>query len=543
MEHRRPGRVVELFAGVGGFRLGLERTFGGFTPERGFVWNVEGDRDWEVVWANQWEPASKAQPAFDNYVANLVAERPELPAGELGVVNEDIAKVLDAELGIDGADPLDPGRYGFPEEFELLVGGFPCQDYSVAKPLSQADGIEGKKGVLWWEFTASSRTTPRARAARERRPAPEVPVDPARSRLRGHAGLLRPARYRVEWRVVNAADHGFPQRRRRVFIYATLEDDGLALVESECDRTSDETAGTWGREVIADTGVLAAALPCELRDPGEYVALGQDDDLDPFDVSETFGRDERNRPLKVSPFRNAGVMSGGVVWTANVDVPPSSAEGTWTLGDVLQPLVTVLDEHPEVVIPDRQLDFSDAPVRNSWNYHKGAKREERRKPGGFTYHYTEGAVAFPEPLEKAARTVLTGEGGTSASRFKLVVRQVVDGDEQLAALPASIRTPSRSRATSSRYPPPDAGRTRTSGHVPGRVDGPALRWRDDVPWTTGVLRRKRAGRGGGPPHRERARGPRGVLRGRRSPPPRRVTRRCRRRLPDERSAQVSTAAR
>ena len=33
-----------------------------------------------------------------------------------------------------------------------MVGGFPCQDYSVARPLTDISGIEGKKGVLWWQI-------------------------------------------------------------------------------------------------------------------------------------------------------------------------------------------------------------------------------------------------------------------------------------------------------------------------------------------------------------------------------------------------------
>jgi DNA (cytosine-5)-methyltransferase 1 len=429
------GRVVELFAGVGGFRLGLERRFGGFSAEEGFRWDVDPYRAWEVVWANQWEPATKAQPAADNYVENLLREGRD-PSE---IVNEDIARVLDAELGVDGGRPLDPGAYGFPEEFELLVGGFPCQDYSVAKPLSQSDGIDGKKGVLWWEIH---------RILEHRRP-PYVLLEnvdrllksPSTQRGRDFAVMLACfARlgYRVEWRVVNAEDHGFPQRRRRVFIFATTQDEGLDLEERPDDRDPFATAAAWGRAVIEQRGVLAAALPCHLRSEGEVVALG-DEDPDPYDVSESFGLDERGRPSKLSPFKNAGVMSRGVVWTADVDVDPSSVHQRWTLGDVLQPLDEVLESHPEVVIPAHQLDFSEQPARSSWNYLKGAKREERIKSGGFTYHYTEGAVGFPEPLDRAGRTVLTGEGGRSPSRFKLVVEQDVEDEAFLSELDDQTR--------------------------------------------------------------------------------------------------------
>jgi DNA (cytosine-5)-methyltransferase 1 len=209
--------------------------------------------------------------------------------------------------------------------------------------------------------------------------------------------------------------------------------DGLDLEEVPVDRDPFATAASWGREVIERRGVLASALPCHLRTDGELVSLG-DPDPDPYDVSEAFGFDDRGRPAKLSPFRNAGVMSRGVVWTADVDVDPASVQQRWTLGDVLQPLEEVLESYPEVVIPSHQLDFSEDPARSTWNYLKGAKREERVKPGGFTYHYTEGAVGFPEPLDRAGRTVLTGEGGRSPSRFKLVVEQHIEDDAALDEL-------------------------------------------------------------------------------------------------------------
>ncbi|MTV25281.1 DNA (cytosine-5-)-methyltransferase [Nitriliruptoraceae bacterium ZYF776] len=436
----RPLRVVELFAGVGGFRLGLEREYRGFDPVSGFRWERPEERDWQVVWANQWEPSTKAQPAADNYRFRLEEEAERFGDDGALLVNEDIARVLDDELGVDGGPPRDPGAHGFPEDFDLLVGGFPCQDYSVAKPLSQASGIEGVKGVLWWEIH---------RILEHRRP-PHVLLEnvdrllksPSTQRGRDFAVMLACfARlgYRVEWRVVNAADHGFPQRRRRVFIYATLADDGLHLDESRAHDAIrfEADVSSWGLDVATETGVLANALRCDPRGAGSFVALSPTDDpadVDPFYVSQWFGRDEAGRAAKTSPFRSAGVMSHGAVWTLDVEVPASEREDRLALADVLQPLEQVVAEHPEVLIPTAQLDFSAEPSRSTWNYLKGSKREERVKPGGFTYFYTEGAVAFPEPDDQPARTVLTGEGGRSPSRFKLVVRQQTDDEDLVAEL-------------------------------------------------------------------------------------------------------------
>ena len=110
--------LVELFAGVGGFRCGLNHVElkDGKTIENG---------NWKCLWANQWEPATKSQEAYDCYAMRF---------GAKDVSNVDIFEVDKHEI----------------PDHTLLVGGFPCQDYSVAQTLSSSKGIEGKKGVLWW---------------------------------------------------------------------------------------------------------------------------------------------------------------------------------------------------------------------------------------------------------------------------------------------------------------------------------------------------------------------------------------------------------
>ena len=105
-------RIIELFAGVGGFRVGLERA----------------DKDfYKTVWANQWEPATKIQHAAMVYAARF---------GKDSICNLDINTVKTEDI----------------PDHDMLVGGFPCQDYSVATTLSNSKGIEGKKGVLWWSI-------------------------------------------------------------------------------------------------------------------------------------------------------------------------------------------------------------------------------------------------------------------------------------------------------------------------------------------------------------------------------------------------------
>ncbi len=103
-------RVAELFAGVGGFRLGLEK-----------------NNQYDIVWSNQWEPSTKMQHASMVY---------EKRCGGENHSNQDIATVEVSEI----------------PTHDVLVGGFPCQDYSVATTLHNSKGLIGKKGVLWWSI-------------------------------------------------------------------------------------------------------------------------------------------------------------------------------------------------------------------------------------------------------------------------------------------------------------------------------------------------------------------------------------------------------
>lgn len=359
------GGSAELFAGVGGFRLALEGypTLG--LPSAG----------WQVAWSNQWEPATKRQDASDCYVARF---------GPEGHVNDDIAKALDA---------VEAGAAGLPG-VDLLVGGFPCQDYSVARVLTQAAGLQGKKGVLWWEiYRFLKLALPRFILLEN---VDRLLKSPAHQRGRDFGVILRclaELGYLVEWRVVNAADYGFPQRRRRTFIVGRRADGDRPSVD-------DPT------EFVLQKGVLARALPAMLDEEAhQQVHLGLavtpncilPEDL--LDVSDRFAFE----------FQNAGVMDERRVWTFKVRA--LYAGPRVVLGDLL---LQEEDVPSEYFIPKQQL--------SQWRYLKGAKREERTvSRNGFRYFYTEGALPFPDPLGQPSRTILTGEGGSGPSRFKHVV--------------------------------------------------------------------------------------------------------------------------
>lgn len=345
-------KVAELFAGVGGFRIGLE-----------------GASDaYKTIWNNQWEPSTKHQDASLVYRSRF---------GRDGHVNEDINLVKTDSI----------------PNHDLLVGGFPCQDYSVAASLSRSGGIEGKKGVLWWQIYRI------LNEKGESRPdyvffenVDRLLGSPAKQRGRDFAIILASLSdlgYTVEWRVINAADYGMPQRRRRTYIVGYK--DG-SVVNNKV-----EDLKKW---VLYD-GVFAKGFPFQPKDKTESI-FSIDGKIP--EVSENF-----NKAGKDSPFGNAGIMRDRHVYS--VDASPLYEGPTMTLGGNL------IDEE---LVPE---DFfiSDEDLKK-WEYEKGSKKIKRVSKEGFEYMFSEGAMTFPDSIDAPSRTIITGEGGNSPSRFKHVIK-------------------------------------------------------------------------------------------------------------------------
>jgi DNA (cytosine-5)-methyltransferase 1 len=344
-------RVVELFAGVGGFRIGLE-----------------GASDaYRTLWNNQWEPSTAHQDASLVYRARFGAE---------GHSNQDINRVPTAEI----------------PDHDLLVGGFPCQDYSVASTLSRSGGIEGKKGVLWWQIYRI------LNEKGDRRPdyvffenVDRLLGSPAKQRGRDFAIILASLSdlgYTVEWRVINAADYGMPQRRRRTYIVGYREGSAVAR----------KVEGL--REWVLYDGVLAEAFPLQ---PKEKTVSAFRIEGDIPEVSNLF-----NKGRKDSPFGDAGIMRRREVFS--VDAQPLYEGSRQTLGG------NMIDEN---LVPE---EYFIAPTElPKWEYEKGAKRINRTSKEGYEYVFSEGAMAFPDDVDRPSRTIITGEGGAAPSRFKHVV--------------------------------------------------------------------------------------------------------------------------
>lgn len=366
MSSHKTIRVAELFAGVGGFRLGLEGYHNPNEPQM----ELPAAGPFKTVWANQWEPPGTKTRQF---AARCYRAR----FGEDSVVNEDIHVVL---------DQYERGLIEIPD-VDMVVGGFPCQDYSVAKPLSQAGGIEGKKGVLWWDIYRFLQLKGRPRYVLLEN-VDRLLKSPASQRGRDFAIILSclgKLGYSVEWRVVNSAEYGFPQRRKRTYILA---------------RQTDET---WDLGARLTGGLMARAFPvCEV-DPAEIGHVEIPDD--PYIASRDF-----NAGGKTSPFMEDGAMQDWQVATCRVTERYDGPRKF--LGDVLVPENEVSEEF-----------YIEPEKLPQWEYLKGAKHERRvNKRTGFEYTYSEGSMAFPDALDRPSRTILTGEGGRGASRFKHVIR-------------------------------------------------------------------------------------------------------------------------
>ena len=351
-------KTIELFAGVGGFRLGLE-----------------ANKKFKIVWSNQFEPLTKIQHASDVYVRQFQDEGTHS--------NEDIAKVIKESFDV------------IPDH-DLLVGGFPCQDYSVARTLKNSSGIQGKKGVLWWsihDIISKKKKKPKYLMLEN---VDRLLKSPVAQRGRDFAIMLASLSdlgYIVEWRVINSADYGMPQRRKRVYIMAYKNDSKIGKRIANLKNKTH-----W----ILKNGVMQNAFP--IRSEAENIT--------PFKIEgdlENITNNKVNYNTKHRPFEDVGLMINREVLTGKF---PCEYDGKQaTLGSILQSEKEVPEEF---FISESELE--------KWKYLKGAKKELRTASNGHEYYYSEGPVTFPDDLNKPSRTIITGEGGKSPSRFKHVVK-------------------------------------------------------------------------------------------------------------------------
>jgi DNA (cytosine-5)-methyltransferase 1 len=371
-----PLRVIDLFAGVGGFRVGLQRANKAVNKEI-----------FKVVWGNQWEPGIKTQHAAEIYKTRFKTTEDEF-------ANVDINNIATKDI----------------PNHDVIVAGFPCQDYSVATTKKLSGGIEGRKGVLWWQLERILREKGKNSAKYfifEN--VDRLLGSPAKQRGRDFAIMLTCLNnlgYMVEWRVIDASQYGFPQRRKRIFFLGYRK--GTKPYEQFSGKKKD--AVEW----LSSNGVFAKGFPIQSLVEGDVVEVDsipnkkgsrEEQILDIKDISNSF-----NKNGKTSPFMNSGIMKNGKVYTAKVK---SNYKGKYmVLGDVLLDESEVPEEY---FIPQSQLE--------KWEYLKGAKKEQRvSASNGHKYFYSEGAITYPDALNRASRTIITGEGGAGPSRFKHVVK-------------------------------------------------------------------------------------------------------------------------
>lgn len=342
-------KVCELFAGVGGFRLGLENT-----------------GNYEVVWSNQWEPSTKTQHASLVYEARFGSENHS---------NVNIEEVPTSKI----------------PDHDILVGGFPCQDYSVATTLKNSKGLIGKKGVLWWSIH-------RILSEKENKPkylffenVDRLLKSPSTQRGRDFAVMLKSLNdlgYAVEWRVINAAEYGMPQRRRRVFFLGYHKSTAIYK------KLVNQNPMDW----LLEHGTIASSFPAKKL--GAPVSFSLDKDL--VSLSDSFNVDKG-----LSPFLNSGLCIENEIDTIK------TAADYYGSRNVLS----------DIIENNNEMEFSipkaDIP---KWEYLKGSKKEIRKTKDGFEYNYSEGSMVFPDALDQPSRTIITGEGGKSPSRFKHVVQ-------------------------------------------------------------------------------------------------------------------------
>jgi DNA (cytosine-5)-methyltransferase 1 len=362
-------KVIELFAGVGGFRLGLEG-FKGKSSISNYKRNINSEIVYKVAYSNQFEPSTKTQHASIIYEKHF---------GNIGHFNIDIAN-LNSKF--------------FKDKCDLLVGGFPCQDYSVANSLRTSKGLLGKKGVLWWQIERLlmelGQKKPKYLILEN---VDRLLKSPVKNKGRDFAIMLSSLNdlgYVVEWKIINAAEYGFAQKRKRVFIFGYLKSSEVYKDSRLFDLEN------W----IIKESVLGKAFPGIKKSKTEnFKLIGSLEDISNSNQSKN----------DKSKFKNSGICINRNVLTLD-----------YQTNEYYKPI-----KLKDILIEDQFVDqefWINHDEIQKWENEKMGGSKPRKTAGGFEYKFTEGKMPFPDSLESPARTIITSEGGKSPSRFKHVIK-------------------------------------------------------------------------------------------------------------------------
>lgn len=340
--------VVELFAGVGGFRCG----FNHISMQNNIV---SENGDWDFVWADQYEPSTKSQAAYECYRYRF---------GKDSISNKDIAKVDKSKI----------------PNHSVLVGGFPCQDYSVAKTYSKGTtSITGKKGVLWWDIidTIQSKKPPFVLLENVDR----LIHSPYGQKGRDFGIMLKSLSdegYDIEWRVINAADYGFPQKRRRTYIFAYHKSTDYYKRQREKSVYDILYSDGFFSTVFYLTGDMEKKVEFDLNQYKDLVELS-----DNFKLN----------------FNNTGICQNGKITTVKTN---SLVTNSATLNCILED-----DVDKKYILDDFQMERIC--------YYKGKKSNTKERKNGKVTKFREGAIPFPDDKNQPARTIVTAEGTVNRS--------------------------------------------------------------------------------------------------------------------------------
>jgi len=190
-------RFIDLFGGIGGFRLGLEKASDKYECVDYIEKNKECVKQYNEYFQEDYEP-------------------------------RDITEIKAKDI----------------TRHDILTAGFPCQDFSVA---GERKGLEGERGTLFYEV---------ARVAKHHRPR-LLFLENVKGLLNSDGGRtfarilhrLDELGYDAEWQLLNSKAFGVPQNRERVFIIASLREQRVGRV-FPISRESQRTAIRWAKKQV-----------------------------------------------------------------------------------------------------------------------------------------------------------------------------------------------------------------------------------------------------------------------------------------------------